>query len=38
LGQNVPLAYDGLKGVAFVESVVDSAESESPVWLTPIAV
>lgn len=38
LGQNVPLAYDGLKGVAFVESVVDSAESEAPVWLTPIAV
>lgn len=38
LGQNVPLAYDGLKGVAFVESVVDSAESKTPIWLTPIAV
>jgi predicted dehydrogenase len=38
LGQNVPLAYDGLKGVAFVEAVVDSAESKTPVWLTPIAV
>jgi len=38
LGQNLPLAYDGLKGVAFVESVVDSAESTTPVWLTPIAV
>jgi predicted dehydrogenase len=37
LGQNVPLAYDGLKGVAFVEAVVDSAESAEPVWLTPTA-
>jgi predicted dehydrogenase len=37
LGQNIPLAYDGLKGVAFVEAVVDSAESETPIWLTPIA-
>lgn len=38
LGQNLPLAYDGLKGVAFVEAVVDSAESASPEWLRPIAV
>ncbi|NVJ95750.1 MAG: Gfo/Idh/MocA family oxidoreductase [Marivivens sp.] len=38
LGQNVPLAYDGLKGVAFVEAVVDSAESDTPVWLKPLAV
>jgi predicted dehydrogenase len=38
LGRNIPLAYDGLKGVAFVESVVDSAESAAPVWLTPVAV
>lgn len=38
LGQNVPLAYDGLKGVAFVEAVVDSAQSSEPVWLTPVAV
>ena len=38
LGRNVPLAYDGLKGVAFVEAVVDSAESGTPVWLTPVAV
>ncbi len=37
IGQNVPLAYDGLKGVAFVEAVVDSAESDLPVWLTPVA-
>lgn len=37
IGQNVPLAYDGLKGVAFVEAVVDSAESDVPVWLTPVA-
>jgi predicted dehydrogenase len=38
LGRNVPLAYDGLKGVAFVEAVVDSAASSTPVWLKPIAV
>lgn len=38
LGKNVPLAYDGLKGVAFVEAVVDSAESDTPVWLKPLAV
>lgn len=38
LGQNVPLAYDGLKGVAFVEAVVDSAQSDLPAWLTPVAV
>lgn len=38
LGQNLPLAYDGLKGVAFVDTVVDSAESANPVWLKPIAV
>ncbi len=36
LGQNLPLTYDGLKGVAFVEAVVDSAQAQS--WLTPIAV
>lgn len=38
LGQNLPLAYDGLKGVAFVEAVVDSAEAEDQPWLTPVAV
>ncbi len=38
LGQNLPLAYDGLKGVAFVEAVVDSSEATEPVWLRPIAV
>lgn len=37
LGQNLPLAYDGLKGVAFVEAVVDSAEATDPVWLAPVA-
>lgn len=38
IGVNLPLVYDGLKGVAFVESVVDShAASEQP-WLTPVAV
>lgn len=38
LGQNLPLAYDGLKGVAFVESVVDSHEAADQPWLTPVAV
>lgn len=38
LGQNVPLAYDGLKGVAFVDAVVDSAQSKTPIWLSPVAV
>lgn len=38
LGQNLPLAYDGLKGVAFVEAVVDSHEAEGQPWLTPVAV
>jgi predicted dehydrogenase len=38
VGQNIPNAYDGLKGVAFVDAVVDSAESASPVWLKPVAV
>lgn len=28
LGQNLPMAHDGLKGVAFVEAVVDSHEAE----------
>lgn len=38
IGRNIPLAYDGLKGVAFVEAVVDSAESTDPRWITPVAV
>lgn len=38
LGQNVPLAYDGLKGVAFVEAVVGSHEAEDQPWLTPVAI
>ncbi len=38
LGQNLPLAHDGLKGVAFVEAVVDSHEAEGQPWLTPMAV
>ncbi|WP_418025528.1 Gfo/Idh/MocA family protein (plasmid) [Paracoccus sp. TD-10] len=38
LGQNLPLAYDGLKGVAFVEAVVDSHDAEGQSWLTPVAV
>ncbi|WP_417208627.1 Gfo/Idh/MocA family protein [Antarctobacter sp.] len=38
LGQNLPMAHDGLKGVAFVEAVVDCAESETPIWITPVAI
>ena len=38
LGQNLPMAYDGLKGVAFVEAVVDSHEAQDQPWITPIAV
>jgi predicted dehydrogenase len=38
IGQHVPLAYDGLKGVAFVEAVVDSHESRDQPWVKPVAV
>ncbi len=38
IGQNLPLAYDGLKGVAFVEAVVDSHEAAEQPWITPRAV
>jgi hypothetical protein len=34
----VPLAYDGLKGVAFVEAVVNSHEASDQPWLKPVAV
>lgn len=37
LGQNIPLAYDGLKGVAFVDAVVDSAVALDQPWLTPVS-
>ena len=43
IGQNLPTAHDGLKGVAFVEAVVDSAAvagaaGAAPAWLCPVAV
>jgi hypothetical protein len=38
IGRNLPLAYDGLKGVAFVEAVVDSHEASDQPWLKPVAV
>jgi predicted dehydrogenase len=38
LGEHLPLAWDGLKGVAFVEAVVDSHEAEGQPWITPVAV
>jgi predicted dehydrogenase len=34
-GINVPTSYDGLKGVAFVDAVVDSSEEEQPTWIRP---
>lgn len=36
IGRDIPTAYDGLKGVAFVDAVVDSSEAGST-WITPIA-
>ncbi|EHH09519.1 Gfo/Idh/MocA family protein [Mesorhizobium amorphae] len=38
IGRDIPSAYDGLKGVAFVDAVVDSASAQDPSWLTPVAV
>jgi predicted dehydrogenase len=38
IGRNLPTAYDGLKGVAFVEAVVDSAEASDQPWIKPVAV
>lgn len=38
IGRNLPLARDGLKGVAFVEAVVDSHDAEDQPWITPVAV
>ena len=38
IGQNIPTAYDGLKGVAFVEAVVDSSAADDQPWLKPVAV
>jgi len=38
IGRDIPTAYDGLKGVAFVEAVVDSAEAPDQPWIKPIAV
>ncbi|OJY30985.1 MAG: oxidoreductase [Rhodobacterales bacterium 65-51] len=38
IGRNLPTAWDGLKGVAFVEAVVDSAEAADQPWLRPVAV
>jgi len=38
IGRDIPTAYDGLKGVAFVEAVVDSAQATDQPWIKPIAV
>jgi predicted dehydrogenase len=34
-GLNVPTGRDGLKGVAFVDAVVDCHEGEAPRWIKP---
>lgn len=34
-GMDVPTGYDGLKGVAFVDAVVDCHESGEPRWIRP---
>lgn len=38
IGQDLPLIRDGVKGVAFVEAVVDSHEAVDQPWITPVAV
>ena len=38
IGRDIPTAYDGLKGVAFVDAVVDSSIALGQPWLTPVAV
>jgi predicted dehydrogenase len=38
IGRNIPTVQDGLKGVAFVDAVVDSHEAADQPWLTPYAV
>jgi predicted dehydrogenase len=35
MGEGVPTSYDGLKGVAFVDAVVDSHEAENGGWVIP---
>ena len=35
IGRDVPTVEDGLRGVAFVEAVVDSAQSTAPCWVSP---
>jgi predicted dehydrogenase len=38
IGTDLPTAYDGLKGVAFVDTVVDSHQAVAQHWLKPVAV
>ncbi|MER8864621.1 Gfo/Idh/MocA family oxidoreductase [Mesorhizobium sp. M0751] len=38
IGRDIPTAYDGLKGVAFIDAVVDSATASNPTWMRPVAV
>lgn len=38
IGRDIPTAYDGLKGVAFVDAVVDTSVAPDQPWLTPVAV
>lgn len=37
IGKNIPLGYDGLKCLSFVDAVVDSAQADTQSWSTPSA-
>ncbi len=38
IGQNLPTLHDGVKGVAFVDAVVDCHEGDAPVWVRPVVI
>ncbi len=38
IGQNLPTLHDGVKGVAFVDAVVDCHESNVPGWVRPTVI
>lgn len=35
IGENLPTLHDGVKGVAFVDAVVDCHEGDAPTWIKP---
>ena len=38
IGQNLPTLHDGVKGVAFVDAVVDCHEKDLPAWVRPAVI